>query len=179
MFATWLWYYLTSCFSGGCWCLPDFPTPFPSVSLFGFPAWLYSAWLLTKAASLLTNVDKTYSHHTEGHPPSFIYFAAGSHYGALFGLNSLCRLSWPRTQSRAVVSRAFNPSTWEAEAGESLWVWGQPCLQELVPEQLGLLHRETLSQKTNKQKEMFTTLNPQGNANQNYFEISSYPFQNG
>ena len=27
------------------------------------------------------------------------------------------------------VPQAFNPSTWEAEAGRSLWVWGLPGLQ--------------------------------------------------
>jgi hypothetical protein len=26
------------------------------------------------------------------------------------------------------VAHAFNPSTLEAEAGGSLWVWSQPCL---------------------------------------------------
>jgi hypothetical protein len=51
---------------------------------------------------------------------------------------------------RVVVVHAFNPSTWEAEAGEFLgsrpawstkWVPGQPGL-----------YRETLSQKTKKKK---------------------------
>ena len=54
------------------------------------------------------------------------------------------------TTSRAVVAHSFNLSTREAEAGGSLWVWGQPGLQELVPGQLGLLNRETLSRKTKK-----------------------------
>jgi hypothetical protein len=27
------------------------------------------------------------------------------------------------------VAQAFNPRPWETEAGESLWVWGQPGLQ--------------------------------------------------
>ena len=31
-----------------------------------------------------------------------------------------------------MVAQAFNPSTWEAEASRSLWVRGQPGLQELV-----------------------------------------------
>ena len=31
--------------------------------------------------------------------------------------------------SRAVAMHTFNPSTLEAEAGGSLWVWGQPSLQ--------------------------------------------------
>jgi hypothetical protein len=48
-----------------------------------------------------------------------------------------------------VVAHAFNPSTWEAEAGgflSSRPAWST----EWVPEQPGL-YRETLSQKTNKQ----------------------------
>ena len=53
---------------------------------------------------------------------------------------------------QAMVAYAFNPSTWEAEAGESLRVQGQPGLQELVPGQLELLQRDTLSQKR-KEKE--------------------------
>ena len=51
-----------------------------------------------------------------------------------------------------MLAHNFNPSTRESEAGESLWVRGQPGLKELVPGQLGLLHRETLSQKTKKRK---------------------------
>jgi hypothetical protein len=52
--------------------------------------------------------------------------------------------------SRAVVAHAFNPSTWEAEAGgflSSRPAWST----EWVPGQPGL-HRETLSQKTKKKK---------------------------
>ena len=61
-------------------------------------------------------------------------------------------------RSRAVVSNAFNPSTWEAEAGGFLssrpqwstkWVPGQPGL-----------YRETLSQKTKKKKKKPTTNQP-------------------
>jgi hypothetical protein len=53
-------------------------------------------------------------------------------------------------QGRAVVAHAFNPSTWEAEAGRFLssrpaWSTGR------VPGQPGL-HRETLSRKTKKKK---------------------------
>ena len=43
-----------------------------------------------------------------------------------------------RFRFRLAVVHTFNPSTWEAEAGASLWVWGQPGLQELVPGQPGL-----------------------------------------
>jgi hypothetical protein len=52
-------------------------------------------------------------------------------------------------KGRAVVAHAFNPSTWEAEAGgflSSRPAWSR----EWVPGQPGL-HRETLSRKTNKQ----------------------------
>ena len=42
----------------------------PSFSyLLGFPTW-FLARLLAKTASLLTNGNKTYSQHTEGHPTS-------------------------------------------------------------------------------------------------------------
>jgi hypothetical protein len=52
-------------------------------------------------------------------------------------------------KSRAVVARAFNPSTWEAEAGRFLS--SRPAWStEWVPGQPGL-YRENLSQ-TNKQK---------------------------
>ena len=49
-----------------------------------------------------------------------------------------------------MVAHAFNPSTWEAEAGEFLssrLTWST----EWVPGQPGL-HRETLSRKTKKKK---------------------------
>jgi hypothetical protein len=47
-----------------------------------------------------------------------------------------------------VVAHAFNPSTWEAEAGESLS--SRPAWStEGVPGQSGL-HRETLSQKNKR-----------------------------
>jgi hypothetical protein len=52
--------------------------------------------------------------------------------------------------SLAVLAHAFNPSTWEAEAGgflSSRPAWST----ELVPGQPGL-HRETLSQKKKKKK---------------------------
>jgi hypothetical protein len=52
--------------------------------------------------------------------------------------------------SRAVVAYAFNPSTWEAEAGRFLGS-RPPWSTEWVPGQLGL-HRETLSWKTKQNK---------------------------
>jgi hypothetical protein len=57
------------------------------------------------------------------------------------------------TLCQAVVAQAFNPSTWEAEAGRFLSsrpTWST----ELVPGQPGL-HRETLSQKDKKKKKKF------------------------
>jgi hypothetical protein len=52
---------------------------------------------------------------------------------------------------RAVVAHAFNPSTWEADAGRFLS--SRPAWStEWVPGQPGL-HRETLSQKTKTKKE--------------------------
>jgi hypothetical protein len=52
--------------------------------------------------------------------------------------------------SPGVVAHAFNPSTWEAEAGEFLS--SRPAWStERVPGQPGL-HRETLSRKTKKKK---------------------------
>jgi hypothetical protein len=56
-----------------------------------------------------------------------------------------------RKSGRAVVAHAFNPSTWEAEAGgclNSRPAWSK----EWVPGQPGL-HRETMSQKKQKQKQ--------------------------
>ena len=47
-----------------------------------------------------------------------------------------------------VVAHAFNSRTLEAETCESLSVWGQPGLQELVLGQAPKQHRETLSQNT-------------------------------
>ena len=50
------------------WRLPD-AAYFLSMSLLGFPAWLYSK-PLAKTASLITNGNKTYSEQTEGNPTS-------------------------------------------------------------------------------------------------------------
>ena len=47
----------------------------------------------------------------------------------------------------ALVVQAFNPRTLEAEAGGSLWVWGQPGLQELVLGQPGLTQINPVSKK--------------------------------
>ena len=48
-------------------------------------------------------------------------------------------------------AHAFNPSTWEAEAGRSLSLKPTWSIEQ-VPGQPGL-HREILSQKQNKMKE--------------------------
>ena len=52
--------------------------------------------------------------------------------------------------SRAVVAYTFKPRIWDTEADRSLWVQGQSGLQELVPGQLGLLHREPRNPSTPK-----------------------------
>jgi hypothetical protein len=51
-----------------------------------------------------------------------------------------------RDCSQVVVEHTFNARTQEVEAGGSLWVQGQPGLQNWA---LGL-HRETLFYKTNQ-----------------------------
>ncbi|EGW09046.1 hypothetical protein I79_022651 [Cricetulus griseus] len=45
-----------------------------------------------------------------------------------------------------MVVHTFNPGTWKAEAVRIL---GQPRSTKQVPGQLGLLHRETLSENKN------------------------------
>ena len=61
-----------------------------------------------------------------------------------------------------MVMHVFNPSTLEEEAGGCLWVWGQPCLQELVPGQAPKLQKNPLSKKqtnnNNKQNNEIATL---------------------
>ena len=56
------------------------------------------------------------------------------------------------SSSRAVVAHAFNPSTREAEAGGSLWVRGQPGLQELVPGQAPKITEKPCLKKKKKKK---------------------------
>ena len=46
-----------------------------------------------------------------------------------------------------MVVHAFNPSTWEVEAGGPLWVWAQPGLQDLVPGQAPKLQRKSIFKK--------------------------------
>jgi hypothetical protein len=47
----------------------------------------------------------------------------------------------------------FNPSTWETEAGVSLWVWGQPGLQSEFYDSWSLIVRHCLQTKQNKRKQ--------------------------
>jgi hypothetical protein len=57
-------------------------------------------------------------------------------------------------QWQAVVAHAFNPSTWEAEAGGSLadlWVKGQPGLQSEFQDSQGYTEKPCL-RKQNKTK---------------------------
>ena len=56
----------------------------------------------------------------------------------------------------AAVARTFNPTTREGEAGGSLWVLGQPGLQELVPGQVPKLQRNPVSKNKTKQKQKET-----------------------
>jgi hypothetical protein len=44
----------------------------------------------------------------------------------------------------AMVVHAFNPSTWEAEAGGSLWVRGQPGLQSEFQDSQGYTEKHCL-----------------------------------
>ena len=74
------------------------------------------------------------------------------------------KLSW------AVVVLAFNASIREAEAGRSLRVRGQPCLQEIVPGQVPKLQRN-LSQKTQKEKKLSLS------ARQTYNLLQKYSLQ--
>ena len=56
----------------------------------------------------------------------------------------LLKYNWT---SWVVLVHAFNPSTREAEAGESVWVWGQPGLLQLAPGQAPKLQRIPVSKK--------------------------------
>ena len=57
---------------------------------------------------------------------------------------------------------AFNPSTWEAEAGGSLWVQDQPVLQSEFWESQGYTEKLCLERQKNKQ------------TNQNKYKKNSY-----
>jgi hypothetical protein len=50
-----------------------------------------------------------------------------------------------------VVTYPFNPSTQEAEAGRSLWVWGQPGLQSEFQDSQGSTEKPFLKNKKAKQ----------------------------
>ena len=85
--------------------------------------------------------------------------ASGPMFGSLTKFDEYSCLSLYKNKkylenylSQAVVAHAFNPSTWEAEADGSLWVRGQPGLQELIPGLAPKQHRETLSQKARKKR---------------------------
>jgi hypothetical protein len=57
-----------------------------------------------------------------------------------------------RKQSRAVAAHAFNPSTWEAEAGD-FWVQGQPGLQSEFQDSQGYTEKPCLEKPQKKEKE--------------------------
>lgn len=63
------------------------------------------------------------------------------------------------SRTGAMVAHAFNPSTWEAEAG-------QPGLQELVPGQTPKLQRNPVSKTKTKQQK---TQNKEEGKTQNIF----------
>ena len=68
--------------------------------------------------------------------------------------NNILKLHlFKNNMSRVVVAYAFNPNTWEAEAGGSLWVLGQPGLQELVPGQAPKLQRNPVSKNKKRERE--------------------------
>ena len=48
----------------------------------------------------------------------------------------------------AVVAHAFNPNTWEAEAGRSLWVGGQPGLQSKFQNSQDYIEKHCLEEKS-------------------------------
>jgi hypothetical protein len=50
-----------------------------------------------------------------------------------------------------MVARAFNSSTWEVEAGRSLWVWGQSGLQKEFQDSQDYTEKPCF-EKQNKQK---------------------------
>lgn len=54
------------------------------------------------------------------------------------------------SKNQVAAANAFNLSTREVEIGGSLCVRGQHGLQDLLPGQLGLLHKATLSLKKKK-----------------------------
>ena len=79
-----------------------------------------------------------------------------------------------------VVVHTFNLSTWKAELYGSLWVWGQPGLQELVPVQVPKLHIEILSRKqTNKQKQKQKTKTKNKKKKEKALFLASLPIHLG
>jgi hypothetical protein len=53
----------------------------------------------------------------------------------------------------AVVAQTFNPSTWEAEAGRSLWMWSQPGLQSKFQANKGYKERPFIGNKSKRWNE--------------------------
>ena len=60
---------------------------------------------------------------------------------------SLLKMGW---LSRAVVTHPFNLSTQEAEAGRSLWVWGQSSLQSEFQDSQDSTEKLFLKKQKNK-----------------------------
>jgi hypothetical protein len=60
--------------------------------------------------------------------------------------------------TQKVVSwHTFNPSTHEAEAGESMWVWGQPGLQIEFQDSQGYTEKSCLEKNQTNKKPKNTT----------------------
>lgn len=111
---------------------------------FSFPFWTSQKIILciTTAWQLL---PKTLS-FSIGKKKNLLFFCLTTTTKYLNTL--LCDLGLRKTQADSVVVQvhAINSSTWEAEAGRSLWVWSQPDLQSEVQDNQS--YTETLSQKT-------------------------------
>ena len=56
-----------------------------------------------------------------------------------------------------VAAYVFNLSTQKAEAGKSLWVWGQPCLQNQFQDSQGVTQKNLVLKNQNKQTSKQTT----------------------
>jgi hypothetical protein len=50
----------------------------------------------------------------------------------------------------SVVAHNFTPNTWEAEAGRSLWVWGQPGQQSKFKDNQGYIEKPCLKKKKSR-----------------------------
>ena len=98
---------------------------------------------------ILSSGNKTNSQHTEGNPTSRLVIAIDLRIIVLTTTAAIAVMMLHKEIkiSQAVLAHAFNPSTREAEAGRTLWVRGQPGLQELVSGQAPKLQRNPVTEK--------------------------------